>query len=146
MAVVMAAMLVFSGCGKDTAVSGQGNDTFQGDEVSQGNESTAAATQSGGIDNAGSEEVTTIDYVFWGNQTEINTIMKTIDTFNASHTNIQVKGTGIDPSVCTRIFRWPRCAADIGDIVCRRDTNSLPGNWCRAGGNIDRPVLCDGSG
>ena len=46
MAVVMAAMLVFSGCGKDTAVSGQGNDTFQGDEVSQGNESTAAATQS----------------------------------------------------------------------------------------------------
>lgn len=34
MAVVMAAMFVFSGRGKDTAVSGQGNDTSQGDEVS----------------------------------------------------------------------------------------------------------------
>ena len=117
MAVVMAAMLVFSGCGKDTAVSGQGNDTFQGDEVSQGNESTAAATQSGGIDNAGSEEVTTIDYVFWGNQTEINTIMKTIDTFNASHTNIQVKGTGIDPSVYLQKLSAYASSNTLPDIV-----------------------------
>ena len=49
--------------------------------------------------NVSADDVTTVEYLFWGNQSEINTIMGTIDAFNKSHTDIQVKGTGIDPSV-----------------------------------------------
>ena len=49
--------------------------------------------------NVSADDVTTVEYLFWGNQSEINTIMGTIDAFNESHTDIQVKGTSIDPSV-----------------------------------------------
>ena len=54
LAAVMAASLIFAGCGKSESTG-----TAGGSEV--GN---AAAEESS---NAG--EVTTVDYVFWGNQT-----------------------------------------------------------------------------
>lgn len=121
LAAVMAAALVFSGCGKDASVSGQGSGASQGSEAVPGEEGAAgtgeAAAESGGTDKGGTGEVTTVDYVFWGNQTEINTIMKTIDAFNASHTDIQVKGTGIDPSVYLQKLSAYASSNTLPDIV-----------------------------
>ncbi len=102
LAAVMAASLIFAGCGKSESTG-----TAGGSEV--GN---AAAEESS---NAG--EVTTVDYVFWGNQTEINTIMKTVDSFNATHTDIQVKGTGIDPSVYLQKLSAYASSNTLPDIV-----------------------------
>ena len=94
MAGAMALALMLTGCGSGAA----GNAEQAGGSDAPAAESSApAAGSSAEASNDG--EVTTVEYVFWGNQTEINTIMGTIDAFNESHTDIQVKGTGMDPSV-----------------------------------------------
>ena len=102
LAAVMAVSLVFAGCGKSESTGAAG-----GGE--NGNTTAADSGKAG--------EVTTVDYVFWGNQTEINTIMKTIDSFNATHTDIQVKGTGIDPSVYLQKLSAYASSNTLPDIV-----------------------------
>ena len=102
LAAVMAASLIFAGCGKSESTG-----TAGGSEV--GNAAAEESSDAG--------EVTTVDYVFWGNQTEINTIMKTVDSFNATHTDIQVKGTGIDPSVYLQKLSAYASSNTLPDIV-----------------------------
>lgn len=48
---------------------------------------------------------------------EINTIMGTIDAFNESHTDIQVKGTGIDSSVYLQKLSAYASSNTLPDIV-----------------------------
>lgn len=67
--------------------------------------------------NVSADDVTTVEYLFWGNQSEINTIMGTIDAFNKSHTDIQVKGTGIDPSVYLQKLSAYASSNTLPDIV-----------------------------
>ena len=67
--------------------------------------------------NVSADDVTTVEYLFWGNQSEINTIMGTIDAFNESHTDIQVKGTGIDPSVYLQKLSAYASSNTLPDIV-----------------------------
>ena len=107
MATVMMLTLLFTGCGSSSGESaGTGGSTSaEGTEVAE-NETTAE-----------NGEVTTVEYVFWGNQTEINTIMGTIDAFNASHTDVQVKGTGIDPSVYLQKLSAYASSNTLPDIV-----------------------------
>lgn len=62
-------------------------------------------------------KVTTVEYAFWGNQQEINTIMKTIDKFNQSHEDIQVKGVGMDPSVYLQKLSAYASSNTMPDIV-----------------------------
>ena len=54
---------------------------------------------------------------FWGNQTEINTLMAVIDRFNESHTDIQVKGTGIDSSMYLQKLSAYASSGTLPDIV-----------------------------
>lgn len=102
LAAVMAASLVFAGCGKSESTDAAGGGETGKDLA---------------VDSSETGEVTTVDYVFWGNQTEINTIMKTIDSFNATHTDIQVKGTGIDPSVYLQKLSAYASSNTLPDIV-----------------------------
>lgn len=67
--------------------------------------------------NVSADDVTTVEYLFWGNQSEINTIMGTIDAFNESHTDIQVKGTGIDSSVYLQKLSAYASSNTLPDIV-----------------------------
>ena len=67
--------------------------------------------------NVSADDVTTVEYLFWGNQSEINTIMGTIDAFNESHTDIQVKGIGIDPSVYLQKLSAYASSNTLPDIV-----------------------------
>lgn len=67
--------------------------------------------------NVSADDVTTVEYLFWGNQSEINTIMGTIDAFNKSHTDIQVKGTGIDSSVYLQKLSAYASSNTLPDIV-----------------------------
>lgn len=62
-------------------------------------------------------EVTTVEYMFWGSQDEINTIMATIDEFNNSHDEIQVKGIGMDPSVYLQKLSAYASSGTMPDIV-----------------------------
>lgn len=59
----------------------------------------ASTLLSGMTMTAAADEPTTVEYMFWGNQEEINTIMATIDRFNETHEDVQVKGIGLDSSV-----------------------------------------------
>ena len=108
MAAAMALTFLFTACGSSTGESaGTGSNAgAETAEVSEKNETTAE-----------NGEVTTVEYVFWGNQTEINTIMSTIDAFNASHTDVQVKGTGMDPSVYLQKLSAYASSNTLPDIV-----------------------------
>lgn len=61
--------------------------------------------------------VTTLEYAFWGNQNEINAIMDTIDEFNATHDDIQVKGTGMDSSVYLQKLSAYASSNTMPDII-----------------------------
>lgn len=103
LAAIMAGTLIFTGCGNKVENDSDGEDKVQ--------------TEAGEKGTVPESEVTTVEYVFWGNQTEINTIMKTIDAFNSSHTDIQVKGTGIDPSVYLQKLSAYASSNTLPDIV-----------------------------
>lgn len=65
----------------------------------------------------GKAEVTTIEYAFWGDQNEINTILATIDDFNQSHETIQVMGIGMDSSVYLQKLSAYASSNTMPDIV-----------------------------
>lgn len=88
LACVMACTGILAGC------SGGTSDTSKGETKEETADTSAEASS-----DASSDEVTTVEYAFWGDQNEINTIMATIDEFNKTHTDIQVKGIGMDSSV-----------------------------------------------
>lgn len=108
MAAAMALSLLFTGC-----ASSAGESAGTGSSSGEGNAEISKQSEAAG----GNEEVTTVEYVFWGNQTEINTIMGTIDAFNASHTDVQVKGTGMDPSVYLQKLSAYASSNTLPDIV-----------------------------
>ncbi|MGI5958583.1 MAG: ABC transporter substrate-binding protein [Massiliimalia sp.] len=78
------------------------------------NTTSSAGTNTG---SASSGEKTQVDYVFWGNQTEINTIMNTIDMFNKSQDKVEVKGTGMDSSVYFQKLNAYISSKTMPDIV-----------------------------
>ena len=112
MAAAMALVLMLAGCGGGAAEKAEqagSSDAPAAESSASAAESSAEASNDG--------EVTTVEYVFWGNQTEINTIMGTIDAFNASHTDIQVKGTGMDSSVYLQKLSAYASSNTLPDIV-----------------------------
>lgn len=119
MAGALTASLLLSGCGNSKGGSvqeaagvqnGDSQEQESGQEETEDAEKTESEPQTDG-------EVTTVEYTFWGNQTEIDTIMKTIEAFNSTHTDIQVKGIGIDPSVYLQKLSAYASSNTLPDIV-----------------------------
>lgn len=65
----------------------------------------------------GKTDATSIEYCFWGNQNEINSIMAMIDKFNETHDDIQVKGIGMDSSVYLQKLSGYASSNTMPDIV-----------------------------
>lgn len=70
-----------------------------------------------GTDTPATAETENIEYLFWGNQSEINIILDTIKKFNAEQTAVQVKGTGIDPSVYFQKLSAYASSNTLPDII-----------------------------
>ncbi len=121
-AIMMAGMMTASllaGCGNSAGGSSQETEKEQTDESREdesGQDETAEA-QEEESESQTDGEVTTIEYTFWGNQSEIDTIMGTIDAFNATHTDIQVKGIGMDSSVYLQKLSAYASSNTLPDIV-----------------------------
>ncbi len=119
MAGAMTTSLLLSGCGSSGGGSGQtaeGSQTGQNQAQESAQDGTGNASEDTGAEEADGE-VTNIEYTFWGNQAEIDTIMGTIEAFNSSHTDIQVKGIGIDPSVYLQKLSAYASSGTLPDIV-----------------------------